>query len=172
MGLSVDLKDFGLPLVTAVDGIPVAFSTSVANRFDKSHSKVLRDIRSLIAQCDQEFNEANFGLVEYTDSKGERRPSYWMSRDGFTLLAMGFTGKKALQFKLLYIKSFNQMEASLQRGEKNLWQKLQTLIAKETESQVKASFGSHLMLERKREKPYLETERFLLESEIQPSLLN
>lgn len=47
------------------------------------------------------------------DSYGRERRVIYMNRDGFTILAMGFTGKKALQFKLKYIEAFNKMEACI-----------------------------------------------------------
>ena len=50
---------------------------------------------------------------QYVDNKGESRPMFIMNRDGFTLLAMGFTGKEALQFKLEFINAFNKMEKQL-----------------------------------------------------------
>ncbi len=59
-----------------------------------------------------EFAERNFTLIDYTDAKGEARPEYLLTRDGFTLLAMGFTGTKALQFKVAYINAFNRMKCS------------------------------------------------------------
>ena len=91
-------------------------SLKVAETFDKNHAHVMRDIRDLISQVG---NESKIGLVKmfeessYTDKKGESRPMYLMNRDGFTLLAMGFTGKKALKFKLDYINAFNKMETKL-----------------------------------------------------------
>lgn len=57
-----------------------------------------------------EFLAANFRLSEYTDAKGEQRKQYIITKDGFALLAMGFTGAKALQFKIAYINAFNRME--------------------------------------------------------------
>lgn len=57
-----------------------------------------------------EFLAANFRLSEYTDAKGEQRKQYIITKDGFALLAMGFTGTKALQFKIAYINAFNRME--------------------------------------------------------------
>lgn len=65
--------------------------------FEKKHFHIIRDIESL--ECSKEFNESNFGLVEYRDAKGEMRPEYLITRDGFTLLVMGFTGEKAMQWK-------------------------------------------------------------------------
>lgn len=70
-------------------------------------------------------------------------------------------------FHLDVIEAFD----SIQSGQMNLWQQMQALIAREVESKVRASFGSHLMLERKREIPQFDAERDLLERQIQPSLL-
>jgi Rha family phage regulatory protein len=106
--------------LTVIDGTPTTTSNEVAQHFGKEHAKVLRSIELLIESNHAtsggvEFNARNFCAVEYTDTKGERRPAYRLTRDGFTLLAMGFTGKKALTFKLAYIDAFNRMEAALQK---------------------------------------------------------
>lgn len=100
-------------LVKLIDGKAVTTSRKVAEIFEKEHCKVLRSIREL--ETPKKFNEANFGLVEYIDQKGEKRPEYLITRDGFTILAMGFTGKKAMQFKIAYIEAFNAMEEELNR---------------------------------------------------------
>ena len=100
------------------EGKVVVSSRDVADKFGKEHGKVLRAVKNL--DCSTSFNEANFGFVEYVDSKGEKRPEVLMTRDGFTFLAMGFTGAKAAQFKEAYIAEFNRMEAELKnqdRGE-------------------------------------------------------
>lgn len=91
----------------------IVTSLDVAETFGKAHKDVLRSIREL--GCSQEFNERNFTPVEYTDAKGEQRPAYAMTRDGFTMLAMGYTGDTAMRFKEAYIQQFNQME-NLLRG--------------------------------------------------------
>ena len=74
-------------------------------------------------------------------------------------------------FHLDVIEAFDQMQGA-QSNQQGLWLQMQALIAKEVGSQVKASFGSHLMLQRKKEIPPLRTEREILEAAIQPSLLN
>lgn len=86
-------------------------SRDVARVFEKEHPVVLRAIREL--DCSSEFNECNFASVNYQDKKGETRPEILMTRDGFTFLAMGFTGEKAARFKEAYISAFNQMERRL-----------------------------------------------------------
>lgn len=68
-------------------------SLMVAEKFGKEHKNVLRDIQNL--ECSQEFTKLNFELSNYKDSTGRKLPMYEMTRDGFTFLAMGFTGKEA-----------------------------------------------------------------------------
>ena len=89
------------------------FTTSliVAQAFEKNHFDVLKAIKNL--ECSPQFNECNFAAVEYIDAKGEMRPAYRMSRDGFSFLAMGFTGKKAAAWKEKFLEAFNAMEQTL-----------------------------------------------------------
>jgi len=95
-----------VPVLTLVNNQPRASSIDVAAHFGKDHKGVLRQIRQIEANCQESFNGRNFAPVEITDAKGEKRPAYSMTRDGFTLLAMGFTGPRALQFKMAYIELF------------------------------------------------------------------
>ena len=141
----------------------------MAERFGKRHGDVLRAIRNL--ETPSEFNERNFASVEYLDEKGESRPMYLITRDGFAILAMGFTGKEAALWKVRFLSAFNDMADQLRSSQMNLWRQMQALIAHEVESKVRASFGSRLMLERKREIPWFRETRKRLENEIQPSLL-
>jgi Rha family phage regulatory protein len=97
------------------NGQPWTDSRLVAEKFKKNHKDVLRAIRNM--ECSFEFNERNFEPVEYVDEKGESRPMIRMTRDGFSLLAMGFTGKEAMIWKEKYISAFNQMEHELTRQE-------------------------------------------------------
>src|SRR5258706_2407075 len=101
------------PLVVVHDHHAVTTRQAVAEDFGKRHDHILERIENLKAECPPEFNAPNFRAVEYIDAKGEKRPAYELTRDGFTLLAMGFTGPKALQFKIAYIERFNSMEARL-----------------------------------------------------------
>lgn len=99
------------PTVFIHNGKAVTTSQAVAEYFQKRHDNVIQKIKSL--DCSPEFNALNFKEVEYTDAKGERRPAYEMTKDGFVFLVMGFTGKKAAAFKEAYISEFNRMEAEL-----------------------------------------------------------
>ena len=106
------------PAITIVEGKPTTLSTDLARHFGKQHYNVLRDIDNLRAQLDAD-HALNFEemVLEVEIGSGATRkdPAYRLTRDGFTLLAMGFTGKKALAFKLAYIDAFNRMEAELQK---------------------------------------------------------
>lgn len=89
----------------------VVTSLDVAETFGKEHNKVLRDIREL--DCSDEFRLSNFGQSSYVNLQGKKMPMYYMTRDGFTLVAMGYTGEKAMKFKEGYIRQFNEMEKIL-----------------------------------------------------------
>lgn len=89
----------------------ITTSLKISQYFGRPHADVLKAIRAL--DCSPQFNEGNFSLVGYTDGKGEHRPSYDITRDGFVILAMGFTGAEAMKWKERYIQAFNQMEAEL-----------------------------------------------------------
>jgi Rha family phage regulatory protein len=100
-----------VPQLTIVNGRPVATSLNVADVFGKRHDNVVRAIKRL--DIPKEFNLLNFEEITYIDDMGRNQPMYHITRDGFTLLAMGFTGKEAMRFKLAYIEAFNRMEAEL-----------------------------------------------------------
>lgn len=102
------------PNVSLVNGSPATTSLAIAECFGKRHDVVIRDIRNLIANCPHDFNVHNFVEVEYSDAKGEKRPMYHVFFDGFILLVMGYTGKKALAMKLAYIEAFNAMRRQLE----------------------------------------------------------
>ena len=99
------------PDLEIIEGEITTTSNQVAEHFGKRHADVIRAIRKLDAPA--EFTERNFALSEFTDSTGRVLPAYRITRDGFTLLAMGFTGKEAMQWKVAYLTAFNQMEAQL-----------------------------------------------------------
>ena len=102
-------------LITVVDGKPVVTSKQVADHFGKQHRNVLVDIKNLLSDSG-EFGELNFLLTTYISSQNKELPCYEMTRDGFTLLAMGYTGKDALLWKVKYIEAFNAMERELLTG--------------------------------------------------------
>lgn len=93
------------------EDVTVVTSLDVAETFEKRHDHVLRDIKEL--GCSDEFRLSNFGESSYTNSQNKKQTMYYITRDGFTLLAMGYTGEKAMRFKEAYIKQFNAMEKAL-----------------------------------------------------------
>lgn len=103
-------------LVTLNGTKPVTTSLRIAEVFGKKHCDVLRAIESL--EIPEDFRKRNFASSGYQAQNGLGKTvnykMYLITRDGFTLLAMGFTGKRAMQFKLAYINAFNEMERRLQ----------------------------------------------------------
>ncbi len=129
-GLKALDKEFGF---YNYEGIPVISSRTVHKVFDKEHFHVLRDIRELIERVEQSnertgaFNQSNSGLINfikstYRDNRNREKPEYLLTKDGFTLLVMGYDDDDAMDFKLAYIRRYNEMERfinnrSIARGE-------------------------------------------------------
>ena len=103
------------PSVSLHSGRPATTSLEVAQFFGKRHTDVLRDIGNVAGNCPENFSQRNFASAEYSDEQGKPRPMFILYRDGFMLLVMGYTGKKALAMKLAYIEAFNRMEEELAR---------------------------------------------------------
>lgn len=89
----------------------VVSSLDIAETFGKEHRRVLQDIREI--GCSEEFRLHNFVQSSYENSQGKQQPMFFVTRDGFVLLAMGYTGELAMRFKEAYIKQFNAMENAL-----------------------------------------------------------
>lgn len=101
-------------LVSIQNNQVVTTSLQIADAFGKLHNEVLKSIRAL--ECSELFRAGNFTLSCYTRKNGnvtKSYPMYYLTRDGFTFLAMGFTGKIAARFKEAYINAFNEMERKL-----------------------------------------------------------
>ena len=93
--------------------VTVVTSLDVAETFEKNHRDVMESIRNIGEAISTAEFSALFYLDSYKASNGKTNPMYLMTRDGFTLLAMGYNGDKAMKFKLAYIKQFNEMEKVL-----------------------------------------------------------
>ncbi|UNV89532.1 MULTISPECIES: Rha family transcriptional regulator [unclassified Comamonas] len=106
------------PELSIHDGTVTTTSLQVAQFFGKRHRDVMRAIRSLTAEIPED-HARNFArmvhVVEIGSGASREESAYRMTREGFMLLAMGFTGKEALRWKLAYIAAFNRMEAELQK---------------------------------------------------------
>lgn len=106
--------------ISFLDGkVPAVSSIDVARHFSKKHCHVLRDINNLMQVLPPVFIESNFGLNEHKDKIGRTLSAYLLTREAFSLLVMGFTGKAAIRWKLAYIEAFNALEeqASISREE-------------------------------------------------------
>ena len=100
-------------LVQVTDGQVVVSSRRVAENFGKEHKHVLQSIRDILVA---EKSATKFFGESKHEYRGQTFPEYLMNRDGFSLLVMGFTGKKALEWKIKYIQAFNAMEKELRNS--------------------------------------------------------
>lgn len=98
-------------LVIMHDEQAVTTSLRVAESFSKAHRNVLASIKKITAEFSAVKNM--FAESTYVNKRGQEQPMYYMNRDGFSLLVMGFTGDAALQFKIEYINAFNRMEQTI-----------------------------------------------------------
>lgn len=103
----VEVKKFGKEEKVAVT------SLDIAETFGKEHKHILEDIRKIEETISTAEFTALFQKISYKATNGKTNPMYAMARDGFTLLVMGYTGEKAMKYKLDYIKQFNAMENEL-----------------------------------------------------------
>jgi Rha family phage regulatory protein len=121
---TLERNDFMLVKITGKQNEEILTTTSrqVAEVFGKEHRNVLRDIENL--ECSAEFTKLNFELSSYKDGSGKANKEYVITKDGFTILAMGYTGEKAMKFKEAYINEFNEMEKELKRiyKERQQWE--------------------------------------------------
>jgi len=115
----------------------ITTSLLVAETFEKEHRNVLKSIRKLMSATNVAVAQM-FDETTYVNEQGKEQPMFFMNRDGFTLLAMGFSGEKALKFKVDYINAFNKMEAELKSQQtkqlsaaESLLQSVQLLVAHE-----------------------------------------
>lgn len=115
----------------------ITTSLLVAETFEKEHRNVLKAIRKLMSATNVAVAQM-FDETTYVNEQGKEQPMFVMNRDGFTLLAMGFSGEKALEFKVKYINAFNKMEAELKSQQtkqlsaaESLLQSVKLLVAHE-----------------------------------------
>ena len=97
-------------ILSTQNGEPVVSSRQIAESFGKEHKHVLDAVKNLVAE--NSAAKSMFHLSSF-ENRGKKYPMYLLNRDGFSLLAMGFTGKEAVQWKLKYIAAFNAMEKQL-----------------------------------------------------------
>lgn len=95
-------------------GTPVTDSVKVAQVFGKQHKNIMQSIRNILGSAENSAHHKWFCESTYYDAQNKPRPMFLMNRDGFSLLAMGLTGAKAMQFKVAFIEQFNAMEQVIQ----------------------------------------------------------
>ncbi len=112
-----------MDIVQEVNGSALASSRVIAEMFGKSHKHVLESARKLIRDLDshgRDFGRENFTESDYQTARGKTYQNIMMSRDGFTILAFGFSGPRALEWKIKYLEAFNKMEAYIRRDDSSI----------------------------------------------------
>ena len=158
----------GFPLVTAIEGEARASTEVIAAGVEVQHKNVL----ALVHKHRRDFER--FGKVAFQTRLNRRgSPTEFAmlnEHQAGLLIAFMRNSPRVIEFKVNLIAEFFRMREALTQREQSLWQQMQVLIAREVESKVRASFGSHLMLERKRDIPFFESQREQLENQIQSTL--
>jgi len=156
-------------IVGLADGKPVTTSRKVSKRFKVRHADVLRLYHTrIVGRHTPEFIERNFALVHYIDAKGEARHEVRMTKNGFIAMATKMRGAEEWQER--FIAAFDAMTEQLEQLAHNLWTRRMRLELKDASSAAKASVGSGLMLDRKKELPAIKKERALIQQEMEPTL--
>lgn len=160
------------PLVSVIGGEPLASSLVIARGMRAKHKSVIQLIRQHAAVL-QEFGPLAFEMRVANRPQGGGAPTEYAmlnEQQAALLISMMRNTEEVIAFKVCLIREFYRMRDALNQRTQNLYQQLQALVAEEVETQVKASFGSHLMLERKRAIPGFKRRRDALEAELQPTL--
>jgi phage regulator Rha-like protein len=162
------------PLVSVIGGEPLASSLVIARGMKAKHKNVLELIRKHAASLEQ-FGPLAFETRVAKRPQGGGAPTEYAmlnEQQAALLISLMRNSEEVVAFKVRLIREFYRMRDALNQRTQNLYQQLQALVAEEVETQVKASFGSRLMLERKRAIPGFRRRRESLEAQIQPSLLH
>mgnify|MGYP002795141020 CR=1 FL=1 len=158
-------------MVMAIQGQAFTTSQKIAAYFGKRHDNVLRKIRQVRDECPDEFAQLNFEEADFIDKNGETQPMFKLTKDGYMLVVMGFTGSAATLIKVRYIQAFNWMADQICRWNDMGEQAQHRHALKVAKSEVKARIGSKMMNARKREKKLLVIEFEQILSLTQPKLI-
>lgn len=154
-------------LVVVVNGEPLAATDVIARGMKAQHASTIKLVRKHMETL------IGFGDIRFEIRKSGGRPTevaLLNEQQAALLISMMRNSTQVLAFKVSLVREFYRMRDALQQRTNNLWQQMHALIAQEVESKVRASFGSHLMLERKKEIPDFREQFARLENEIQPAL--
>jgi Rha family phage regulatory protein len=134
-------------------------SIKVAAVHSKKHYNVLQSIYALFASEEsKDFAGLNFQASDYYDATGRKLPMYLMTKDGYTMLAMAFTGSRAVKFKIAYINAFNAMALYIKNQRDGLRYRCMEKELECKDSARRGSFHGRGLNLRKQEKPVLESE--------------
>jgi Rha family phage regulatory protein len=114
------------PKIIVQNGHPTTTSNNIADFFERNHRDVTHAINDFLAVADKDFSLRNFTQSTYQNSRGQTYPNFIVTRSGFAAIALAFTGKKALDFRVAYINRFDEMERQL--NEKALRQATHQLV--------------------------------------------
>lgn len=158
-------------LVEIIDAEPMTSSFVIAKGMQAQHASTIKLVRKYQERLAR-FGRVRFEIRSFPTRGGmqDREIALLNERQAGFLISLMRNSDAVLGFKENLIYEFFRMRDALQQREQGLWQQMQALIAREVESKVRASFGSHLMLTRKREIPGFRTEHDRLAAEIQPAL--
>lgn len=138
---------------------------TIARVFGKPHKDVLKAIRDL--NTPDNFNGRNFSLVDYLDKKGERRPMYEVTKNGFMFLVMGFNGRKADALKVAFIEAFDYLITQANKSSYQLLEEYQQLCLNKRMEEEFASYCGRGLNRWKGKKPNLQHTMQSLEDKIQ-----
>lgn len=150
------VKDDLVEIRYSIGGKPAVISTEIAQSFDKEHFSVLRCIKDLLDNLPKLFTANNFVASEYQDKTGRKLPCYLLTRDAFSLLVMGFTGKAALLWKLRYIEAFNALEQAAKQKQENIYEHAAELAREAGYIQGRQETLCLPVMEAERKRGYLE----------------
>ncbi len=146
-------------LITVVNGKPVVTSKQVADHFGKQHRQILDIVRRVSSKM-HDFARANFCASSYKSEQNKDLECFEMTRDGFSLVAMGLTGERALEWKIKYIEAFNAMEQELASGSAKFGSVMDALNEAcklmEDDKKKASAFGSGLSEWKKVRKDHME----------------
>lgn len=158
-------------IVSVVNGEPLTSTSVISQGMKAKHKNVLELVRKHVAALGR-LGRVAFETQPLATRGGmqAREVAMLNERQAALLISLMRNTDAVVGFKVALISEFYRMRDALRQRDDNRWQQMHSLIAKEVESKVRASFGSHLMLERKREIPGFRDQFAQLETQIQPAL--
>ena len=159
-------------MVTLQGNQVMTTSLKVAEYFGQSHKNVLRSIRQLIEDCNNlNYTQLNFEPFDFIDKNGDTQTAFNLTRNGFILLVMGFTGKSALQIKIKYMQAFDWMAEQLHKMQNSHMKQYNDLMLEYMKEKDIASLSGRLLRKWQDKKPTYQSRMKELEEQGQIKLL-